>query len=146
MKRSPLKRKTPLKAKAPMKRTRKQVPKEIRDHWQRVARLGCMVTFSDMATIHHVHGGSIREFFGAHGMPGAGQKQNDWLVIPLHPRLHTGQDGIDNGMGTTVASWERRYGKQIQFLKQVRHQIIQKHGYDIFERAGIPTGVADGRI
>lgn len=140
MKRSPLQRKTPLRSK------KKQVPKEIRDHWQRVAKLGCVVTFSDMASIHHCHGGSIREFFGSKGMPGVGQKQNDWLVIPLHPRLHTGSEGIDNGMGTTVASWERRYGKQIQFLKQVRQQILQKHGYDILERAGLPTGVFDGRV
>lgn len=118
-----------------MKRTRKQVPKEIRDHWQRVARLGCVVTFSDMATIHHCHGGSIREFFGAKGMPGVGQKQNDWLVIPLHPRLHTGNDGIDSGMG--VERWERRYGAQRQFLEHVRAQIKNRHGYDIYEKAGI---------
>lgn len=70
-------------------------------------------------------------------MPGVGQKQNPWLVIPLHPRLHYGQDGIDSGMGETkgVAAWEQRHGKQIDYLRKVRDQILKRHNYDIFERA-----------
>ncbi len=135
MKRTPLKRKTPLRTKAPMKRTRKQVPKEIRDHWKRVAALGCVVTFDTLCTIHHVHSGSIREKFGSKAMPGVGQRQNHWLVIPLHPRLHTGVDGVDSGMG--VAKWERTYGRQAHYLDQVRQQIKNRHGYDIYEKAGM---------
>lgn len=133
-------KRTPLKRTKPMKRSRKKAaPKEIRDHWSRVARLGCCVTFQDEATIHHVHGGSIREALGSAAMPGMAQKQNDWLVIPLHPRLHTGQDGIDTGIG--VATWEAKHGRQIDYLKKVRDQIRRRYGYDIFEKARL---VVDG--
>ena len=87
-----------------MKRSRikyrkKAVPKEIRDHWDRVARLGCVVTGSSTVTIHHVHGGSIIEDFGYALSPGMAQKQNHWLVIGLHPEFHTGDRGVDNGLG-----------------------------------------------
>jgi hypothetical protein len=138
MKRTPLKRKTPLRARKPMKRYRKPpVPQAIKDHWSRVAALGCCVTFQTPATIHHVHGGSIREAFGKQAMPGAAQKQNDWLVIPLHASMHTGQRGIDNGMGKTLAQWEATYGKQIDYLRKVRQQIWRRFGYDMFAEAGI---------
>lgn len=135
MKRTPIKRKTAI------SNRRRVVPKEIRDHWQRVVKLGCCVTFSDLASIHHVHGGSIREALGKQGMPGIGQKQNPWLVIPLHPRLHYGQDGIDSGTGQDkgVVAWEARHGRQIDYLRKVREQIKVRHGYCIFERAGLHT-------
>lgn len=142
MKRTPLKRKapiqerTPRKRTAPMKRSRpRTVPADIKQHWANVRALGCCVTFTDSPTIHHVHGGSIREVLGKQAMPGGGQKQNDWLVIPLHPRVHTGQDGIDNGMGTDVAKWEAKYGRQIDYLRKVRDQILRRHGYDMFVNA-----------
>lgn len=118
-----------------MKRARKAVSAAIRDHWERVRRLGCIVSFSDDATIHHVHGGSIAAHLGAVGMPGVGQKQNDWLVIPLAPRLHTGAQGIDNGMNMNVAKWEAKYGSQWDYLMKVRDAIRKRHGYCIFERA-----------
>ena len=130
-------KRTPLKAKKPLRSKPRKVPAEIKEHWGRVARLGCCVSFADEATIHHVHGGSIAAYFGAIGKPGVGQKQNDWLVIPLAPRLHTGQEGIDNGMGTTVEKWEQKYGAQLEYLKKVRDQIKKRYGYDIFERAGV---------
>lgn len=137
MKRTPLKRGGPLKRTRMKRSSKPAVPKEIKDHWGRVIKLGCIVTFSDQATIHHVHGGSIRDRFGSKAMPGTAQKQNDWLVIPLHPSLHTGQNGIDNGMGTNVASWERKWGPQAAFLDRVRDMIRSRHGYDIYEKAGI---------
>lgn len=137
MKRSkPLKRSSKPIKRSPLKRTRKKaVPKEIKEHWDRVIRLGCVVTFSNEATIHHVHGGSIREALGEQAMPGMAQKQNHWLVIPLHPRLHTGADGIDSGMG--VRRWEERYGPQSMFLDRVRTMIKRQYGYCIYEKAGL---------
>ena len=125
MKRTPLQRKKPLRSK------KKQVPKEIRDHWSRVAKLGCVVTFSDEVQLHHIHGGSVAHLVNR----GTGQKTSDWLVLPLHPRLHTGADGVDSGMG--VARWEAKYGKQADYLQHVRQQIKNRHGYDIFEKAGV---------
>lgn len=139
MKRSkPLKRSsTPIKRSPIKRRAKPKVPQEIKDHWARVVKFGCIVSFSNLATIHHVHGGSIREKFGEKAMPGMGQKQNDWLVIPLHPRLHTGIDGIDNGMGTNVKSWEERYGPQTGFLERIRVMIQRQYNYDIYEKAGV---------
>lgn len=119
-----------------MKRSRKKAaPKEIKDHWDRVAKLGCCVTLNPFVSIHHVHGGSIREVLGKQAMPGMAQKQNDWLVIPLSPQLHTGSQGIDGSMG--VAEWEATYGRQIDLLREVRNTIKRQYGYCIFEKAGI---------
>lgn len=132
-----MKRSKPLR-RSPIKRKRKTVPKEIRDHWGRVSALGCVICGQAQATIHHVHGGSIRDYFGAKGMPGMGQKQNDWLVIPLAPQYHTGNQGIDNGFGEykSVVEWEVRFGRQSDFLEAVREEIRARYGYDIYERAG----------
>lgn len=133
MKRTPLKR-------TPLKRSRKPaVPREIKDHWTRVANMGCLISGSRDSTIHHVHGGSIREFFGERCMPGTAQKQNDWLVIPIAERFHTGECGIDNGMGRFkgVAAWEEQFGTQLSMLERVRAVMLGKHGYDIYEKAGV---------
>lgn len=67
--------------------------------------------------------------------PGMGQKQNDWLVIPLAAEFHTGDYGIDTGMGRfkTVESWEAYFGSQLGHLIVVSRRL----GYDVFERAGI---------
>lgn len=129
MKRTPLKRKTAIKYQ------KKAVPKEIRDHWKRVAALGCCISFSDQVQLHHCHGGSIRAKFGDRAMPGVGQKASDYLVIPLHPRYHTGELGIDSGTG--VAGWEARHGSQLHYLEKVRQQIQRQYGYDILEKAGL---------
>lgn len=118
---------------------RKKVPKEIKDHWDRVAKMGCVITGRPGPTIHHVHGGSIIDLFGYAKAPGTGQKQNDWLVIPLAAEYHTGDKGIDNGMGKYkgVAEWENTFGTQAGFLEEIRIGIIELYGYDIFERAGV---------
>lgn len=133
-----------------LKRTRMKpsrrptVPKEIKDHWGRVSKLGCCINGRAPATIHHVHGGSIIETFGYEWSPGMGQKQNDWLVIPLAPEYHTGHMGIDNGQGEfkSVAEWEVAFGTQAKFLGAIRVIIFQQFGYDIYERAGLPTHAA----
>ena len=67
---------------------------EIRAHWQRVAELGCLICRHRPATLHHCHGASMLELPWQN--PGMGQKQNDWLVIPLAPDYHTGRFGIDS--------------------------------------------------
>jgi hypothetical protein len=138
VKRSPLKR-------SRMKPSRrKTVPNEIRDHWGRVSKLGCCISGKTPATIHHVHGGSIIETFGKRWSPGMGQKQNDWLVIPLAPEYHTGHMGIDNGQGEYkgVAEWEVAFGTQAQWLEAIRVIIWQQFGYCIYERAGLTTVAA----
>lgn len=87
---------------------------EIRRHWDRVARLGCLVSQAPNPTLHHIHGGSCRDI-GLH--KGAGQKTSDWLVIPLAFEYHVGRFGIDGAMG--VAEWEKKFGTQVELLDGV---------------------------
>lgn len=116
-----------------MKRTRrKSAPPEIRAYWNKVAALGCIISGSHQSvTIHHVHGGSMRGILDR----GRGMK-NDWFVIPLAARYHTGDEGVDSGMG--VDTWEARYGTQLEFIRRV----MRATGVDPFAQCGIvpPTG------
>lgn len=135
MKRTSLKRNAPIK-RSPMNRSRKkEVPKEIKEHWTRIATLGCLVTFTPDPTIHHCHGGSVRDRWGAKAMPGTGQKQNDWLTIPLSHTLHLGLGGIDSGTG--VRTWEERNGRQVDLLDRLRDIVRSRWNYDIYEKAGL---------
>lgn len=104
---------------------------EIKRHWSLVAELGCVVCRSTDVTLHHAHGGSMIGIAGR----GVGQKTSDWLVIPLSVRYHTGEYGIDLGMGrfTTVDEWERAFGSQMYHLYWVSWQLC----YSVFARAGI---------
>lgn len=143
MKRTPLKRKKPLKSakpmqRKPMKRSRKKaVTKEIREHWERIRSLGCMVTFvtGDTVQIQHAKRGSVSDRWGDKARPGVGQRQNHWLTFPLDAPLHTGLDGIDSGTG--VRTWEGRFGKQTDMLDRLRAIVKQRWGYDIYEKAGL---------
>lgn len=106
---------------------------EIKQHWNRVADLGCIVS-GGPATIHHCKGGSMLLIPGlVH--PGGAQKQNDWLVIPLAGRLHTGDLGIDNGMGPFKSKdmWEAHFGAQVDFLDEVCRRL----GYNVWVKAGV---------
>ncbi len=103
----------------------------IRQHWDNVGQLKCVVSGSNYITLHHCHGGSIIETWGSLAMPGTGQKQSDWLVIPLAAPFHTGQWGIDTAM--SVLDWEREFGTQVQHLKTVAGQL----DYCIFTHAGL---------
>jgi hypothetical protein len=110
---------------------------EIKRHWSRVAALGCIVS-EGPATIHHCKGGSMLLIPGlAH--PGGAQKQNDWLVIPLAERLHTGDLGIDNGMGPFKSKemWEAHFGQQSAFLDEVCRRL----GYNVWKMAGVDRQV-----
>lgn len=131
IKRTEFKRKPTL---TPKQYRPKPKPPAIKAYWDKVASLGCVVTGShDKVTIHHVHGGSIRGV-----VPRGKGIKHDWMVIPLHFNYHTGQFGIDTGLG--VLAWEERYGTQLDFLLQV-----MKHtGVDPFAMSNLPwpAGVA----
>lgn len=88
---------------------------EIRRHWGRVAKLGCVLTGAPNPTIHHIHGGSCKDV-GLHRS--MGRKGSDWLVIPLAFDYHVGRYGIDAG-GMSVIEWERKFGTQVSMLDKV---------------------------
>lgn len=112
---------------------RKARDSQIVRHWKKVRALRCCITEKPYPTIHHCHGGSITEVLGYDWSPGEGQKQNDWLVIPLDAEYHVGNHGIDYGMG--VLSWEKEYGTQIEHLIWV----CEETGVDVFSAAGCAT-------
>ncbi len=111
---------------------------EIKRHWNRVAGLDCIVTRQPFPTIHHCKGGSMLLIPGL-DHPGWAQKQDDWLVIPLAAILHTGDLGIDNGMGPfkSVIAWEAKFGSQVDHLDEVCRRL----GYNVWARAGIQREV-----
>lgn len=90
----------------------KRKPTVIRTHWSNVAALGCIVCGYRHATIHHVHGGSMRGVISR----GVGQKTSDWSVIPLCRDHHTGNNGVDR---IGVETWETRFGSQLTHLMRV---------------------------
>jgi len=95
-------------------------------HEKRLRQLPCAVSRNPSVTLHHCHGGSLKD----HGWHvGMGQKQNPYLQIPLHTLYHTGDYGIDSGMG--VITWEKQFGTQWKHLRWVKAQL----GYDIFHLA-----------
>ena len=105
-----------------------------KEHQKRVRELGCCVCETDQQmTFHHCKGGSITEYFGYDLSPGTGQKQNEFLGIPLCWHHHVFDMGIDSGMG--VIEWERVYGGQIGYLIWTNDQL----DYDIFDLAGVPN-------
>jgi hypothetical protein len=57
---------------------------------------------------------------------GAQRGCGEALVIPLKAQFHVGEDGIDYGVG--VLTWERWYGTQMDFLREVSELL----GYDLF--------------
>lgn len=96
------------------------------EHEKRLRDLPCAVTRRKPVTLHHCHGGSMKDA-GWH--VGTGQKQNPFLQIPLHAEVHVGDFGIDYGVG--VQSWEKLFGKQTEHLTWVSWQL----GYDVFQAA-----------
>ena len=105
----------------------------IKQHHDAVRDLGCCVSHTDQGvTLHHCLGGSVISYFGYPENPGMGQRQNDWLVIPIAAKYHVGDYGIDAGMG--VPSWEVLFGSQVYWLCWVNEQL----DYNIFDMAGVP--------
>ena len=107
----------------------------VKEHWNRVANLGCILT-GRPAEIAHCHGGSIK-LLGSEFRPGWGQKQNDWLVIPLAPELHRiGPDSLDGG---SVDAWEVRWDSQLKLLLELSWQL----GYSVFKKAGVDPALVE---
>jgi hypothetical protein len=101
---------------------------ELKKHWETVGDMACIVSGAVGVTLHHCHGGSMKDI-GV--MPGMAQKSNDWLVLPLAAQYHCiGSEGIDAGKG--VLTWEGEYGSQVMMLAKV----WEKTGVNIFEKAG----------
>lgn len=100
--------------------------KTVRTHEKNLRELPCCVSRLRPITLHHCHGGSIKQL-GWH--VGMGQRQNPYLQIPLHEKYHTGVFGIDGGLG--VIRWEGGFGSQVSHLEWVIGQL----GYDVFELA-----------
>lgn len=101
------------------------MPREIREHWDRVAGLGCLIT-RQPAQICHCHGASISDELPPEYHPGMAERQNHWLVIPLARRLHEELDADPR-------AFEERYEKQTQLL----HEVSERLGYDVYEKAGV---------
>jgi len=115
-----------------MKIVKKKPPSAaIKRHWHRLSfDIGCVISRETPATIHHAHGGSMK-FRGIH--TGMSQKTSDWLVIPLAATYHTGEFGIDNGMGKIkgVKAWEKEFGHQADFIDA----LCERLGVDLWELA-----------
>ena len=82
---------------------------------EKVLRLiPCVVSDMRPVTLHHCHGGSMKDM---QWHVGVAQRQNPFLQIPLHEMYHTGNYGIDSGMG--VETWERKFGAQTKHLNSI---------------------------
>lgn len=104
----------------------------IKQHYANVAALRCVVTGDTQVTLHHCHGGSMRERLVSLGMDatkGMGMRgYSDALIIPLRIDHHSmGVNAIDGQMG--VKSWEARFGKQADFVDAVGELV----GYSLWE-------------
>lgn len=100
-------------------------PTTISEHWGNVASLGCLITANPWPTIHHVKGGSMKDHGYHSGMAQRGI--SDALVIPLKADYHTGEYGIDSGVG--VRTWEKYFGTQWDFIQEVSESL----GYDLIK-------------
>ncbi len=108
----------------------KMVPFSV--HGRNLRELRCVISAGHPVTLHHCHGGSMLDMIGGSGNTrGTSQKTNPFYQIPIIMKYHTGEWGIDTGMG--VAAWEEQFGKQLDFLQEVNGLL----SYDIFIQAGM---------
>ena len=100
-------------------------PASVKEHHANVRGLRCVISANPAVTLHHCHGASMTEagYHSGGGKRGCGEA----LVIPLKAQFHVGDDGIDYGVG--VETWEKWYGTQMEFLKEVGELL----GYDLFQ-------------
>lgn len=68
---------------------------------------------------------------------GMGERQNPFLIIPLHARFHVGDFGIDYGTG--VLTWEKLFGRQDALLDKVSGLLRDRYNYpmDVWRLAEI---------
>lgn len=78
--------------------------KDEKEHLARVAALGCVVCGNE-AMVHHIRSGM-----------GMGQRASHFETIGLCYFHHQGREGIHT-LGTKA--WQRKYGYERDFLKQV---------------------------
>lgn len=98
-----------------------KLPCSVTAHEKKLRQLACVVSDRTPVTLHHTRGGSIsRSLFGG---PGAGQKQNPALQIPLHAEYHVGRCGIDARVGSSVRTWEQMFGEQTDHLSSTSRQL-----------------------
>ncbi len=106
-----------------------RITSEVKEHWNKVAALGSIISNSP-AELCHCHDGSITEELDPKYHPGIAERQNHYLVIPLSMEEHRGWHGLDT---SDVDGWEGRHGRQTELLEEVSYRL----GYCVFERAGI---------
>ncbi len=100
-------------------------PSTVKEHQDNVRALRCVITDNPWPTIHHCHGGSMKDA-GYHS-GGAQRGCGEALIIPIKASYHVGEDGIDYGVG--VLTWEAWYQTQMVHLEDVNSQLP----YDIWE-------------
>ena len=100
----------------------------VREYWDRVAALGCVICKMP-ATIAHAHGGSIVERMKEPKAKGRKLPRYDWLVIPLCP-FHA-YDTSPCGLDRDVDEWEYAYGTQAMYVDRISKQL----GVDVWTLA-----------
>ena len=103
----------------------------VTQHHKNVRAMRCLISDRPGVTLHHVHGGSMKQFGQ---LRGTGLKVSDYLVLPIHADFHVGKYGCDSGMG--ILTWEMTFGSQFVMLQEVSQHL----GYDVFELAGLEIG------
>lgn len=107
-----------------------QEPPRLRDWYDQVARLGCLVTSDPTPTLHHIHSGSCADAGYNRGLSQRGL--HPFLVIPLRADLHcVGGTAIDGSIG--VRTWESRFGSQVSMMDEV----CRRTGVNAWAIAGI---------
>lgn len=100
---------------------------EIEKHRRILRDYGCLISRRrDNIELHHCHGGSLRGVVSR----GTGFKSSDWLVIPLHHDLHTG-DFNPEAIG--IDTWEVKFKSQVELLNLV----CEITGTNVWKKAGI---------
>lgn len=101
------------------------IPAEIKRHWQRVAKLNCLLTGSNEVQLAHCHGPSLQARNPRFLKP-KGRKQiwQHWLVIPLRADKHFLMDNEPR-------AFEMEYGTPAELLDQV----VVLTGVDVWAKA-----------
>ena len=102
-------------------------------HEKRLRQMRCVISAHTEVTLHHTHGGSMLILDLDLPNPGMAQRNNPFLQIPIHAQYHTGEYGVDTGMGKfkSVEQWEEAFGSQVSFLHEVNAQLP----YDLWQQA-----------
>ena len=84
----------------------------VRQYKSAVAKYGCILC-AGRAELHHIRAGM-----------GAGQRNDDWNILPLCPAHHrTGGHGVAFHAGQKT--WEKNYGTEIELQAFLNEKIAQ---------------------